>query len=290
MEIPVISGLSQIKNNYDAFIVDIWGVIFEGAKLYDGVLSTLTELKRENKKIVFLTNSSRRSSIVADNIAKLGVTRDLYHGLLSSGEIIHYELKEKQNHFYKSLGKRFFHLGPQRKTGITDGLDLTEVKDVTNADFVLETGPIYENGDLENYAPFLRSCINRNLNMVCANPDRITLKDGHLTIGSGSIANLYEKMGGFVSYRGKPSNNVFEYCIEGLEGIDKSRIAVIGDSFDTDIAGANKVGLDSILVMGGIHSREIKGTSSDTSLEEKIYDLSRIYGFFPKMAISSFNW
>lgn len=289
-DLKLISGLKDIKGDYDAFIVDIWGVIFEGEELYEGVVPALEELKRHGKKIVFLTNSSRRSFLLVDYISNLGIAKNLYDGLLSSGEVVHYELKEKTNHFYKNLGKKFFHLGPKRRTAITQGLDLQEVEDITDADFVLETGPLYEVEDLESYSPFLRSCVNRNLPMVCANPDRVTLRDKRLIIGSGSIANLYEKMGGFVSYKGKPHEEVFDYCIEGLGDIEKQRIAVIGDTMETDIAGANNAKLDSVFVMSGIHKREIVQNAKKSSYEKAISDLSRVYGFFPNLAMPSFVW
>ena len=48
-------GLSSIAQNYDLFYIDLWGVVHNGIKLYEGAISTLRELKKSNKYFVLFT-------------------------------------------------------------------------------------------------------------------------------------------------------------------------------------------------------------------------------------------
>ena len=290
MNIPVLAGISNLTDNYDAFIVDLWGVIFEGSRPYDGVLEALVSLKQAGKKVVFLTNSSRRSHIVAENLDTVGIERNLYYGLLSSGEIIHYEMKARKHRFFKNLGSKYFHIGAKRETGICDNLDYQETPTIAEADFILLTGLPFTGADEVSLRPVLERSVDLRLPMICCNPDVKGLASGVAVAGSGSIANYYERLGGMVFKRGKPDADVFYYCLEGLENTPKERVLVIGDAFETDIAGASNAGLDSVLVASGIHRREIKMTFGALPDSDNITDLARHYGIFPKAAVPFFVW
>ncbi|MGD9637825.1 MAG: TIGR01459 family HAD-type hydrolase [Alphaproteobacteria bacterium] len=289
--IPVLSGISNLADNYDAFIVDLWGVVFEGNRPYDGVIDALIALSQANKKVVFLTNSSRRSEIVASTLEAVGLTRNLYYGLLSSGEVIHYEMKARQDSFFKNLGYNYFHIGAKRITGIVDGLNYKETPTIAEADFILLTGLPFSGADETSLRPVLERSVDLRLPMICCNPDVKGIASGVAVPGSGSIANYYERLGGVVFRRGKPDPRVFKYCLEGLpEYIYKERTVVIGDSFETDLIGADKAGLDSVLIASGVHRREIKMTLGALPDSENITDLARHYGVFPRAAVPYFVW
>lgn len=57
--------ISQIADNYDYFILDVWGVIHDGIQAYDGVVERLKYLKGLGKKVCFLSNAPRRANKVA---------------------------------------------------------------------------------------------------------------------------------------------------------------------------------------------------------------------------------
>ena len=69
-------------------------------------------------------------------------------------------------------------------------------------------------------------------------------------------------------WHGKPFPSIYETCF-GLLGVgDRARILAVGDSLRTDIAGANGVGIASLLIIGGIHGEELgvaPGTLPDPS-------------------------
>ena len=47
-------------DNYDTFLLDMWGVMHDGSAPYEGVLQTIRELKKAGKKLIILSNSSKR--------------------------------------------------------------------------------------------------------------------------------------------------------------------------------------------------------------------------------------
>ena len=58
-------------------------------------------------------------------------------------------------------------------------------------------------------------------------------------------------------WHGKPFPSVYDSCLDLLGIDDRSRILAVGDSLRTDIAGAARAGIDSVLIIGGIHADKI---------------------------------
>lgn len=290
MNVPTYQGVSQIAHNYEAFIIGLRGVIV-GNNNIDNAKNVLEELRRNNKKVILLTNSAGRSGLLEQSLIVQGVDRASYLGILSAGEILHFEFKNKTNEEFNSLGYNYFLMGPNSDPEIFEGLHYERVRDVTLADFILVTGPAFEFEDVDTYVAFLNACLERNLPMVACGHDRISMNANKIIIGAGSIANQYQKLGGRVIFRGKPDKDVFLYCREAFPDTPLDKIAVIGDSFDTDIVGANNVNMDAFLITNGIHAREL-GVNANSIFPdaERINDLARINGAFPKGALEAFVW
>ena len=89
-------GIKEISAHYQYFIFDLWGVIHDGTQAYDGVLEALLFLKKEGKKICFLSNAPRRSHKVAEILKKFSITEDLYEFILTSGEATFLDFKKNQ--------------------------------------------------------------------------------------------------------------------------------------------------------------------------------------------------
>ncbi|HVC57667.1 MAG TPA: TIGR01459 family HAD-type hydrolase, partial [Stellaceae bacterium] len=124
------------------------------------------------------------------------------------------------------------------------------------ADFILNTGPAGWDDTLDDYAAVLRQSRERDLAMVCANPDLVVIHDGKPALCAGALAEAYEAQGGRVRWHGKPYPSVYQSCLALLGIADRRRILAIGDSLRTDIAGAAGAGIDSLLIAGGIHAGE----------------------------------
>src|SRR5205085_7794832 len=152
-----------------------------------------------------------------------------------------------------ALGRRMFHLGPDRDRNIYEGLDLQPVEEPAAADFVLNTGPDYRSPtDLGVYEGTLRECAAARLPMICANPDLEVIRGGEPVICAGALARRYEEIGGDVRWIGKPDPAVYGPALE-IIGLPRGEVLAVGDALRTDIAGAASAGIDSCWVLGGIH-------------------------------------
>lgn len=289
-EIPFVSGIKAIAPLYDAFIVDLWGVVYEENRLCIGAFNTLSQLAELKKQVIFLSNTPNRSSETAKKIERLGVKPYQYKGVLTSGEIIYYELKSRQNPFFANLGRRCFHLGPVKYIEGMNDLGLVMVQNIDEAEFILINGTFSPRDELSKYEPFFKKCMQRRLPMICGSPDSFVMKDGIPYIAAGGLAAHYQSMGGNVFWRGKPDVGVFNYCIGGFNVSAKSRIAVIGDSIPSDMIGANNAGLDAIFVAGGVHARELGISRGQTPNPDKVRNLFNQYNASAKLVIPAFVW
>jgi len=107
-----LNHLSEIFNAYDTFIIDLWGVIHDGINLNKKAIEAVGELKKNSKKIVFLSNAPRPSSKVVDFLLKMKMDEKYLTNVMTSGEAAMQAIN--QNKF----GKKFFHLGPPRDASI----------------------------------------------------------------------------------------------------------------------------------------------------------------------------
>ena len=90
--------------------------------------------------------------------------------------------------------------------------------------------------------------------MICTNPDLIVDRGKVREFCAGSVAMVFEKMGGEVIYFGKPYPEVYNLSADNKD----KKILSIGDNLNTDIRGANLLNYDSLLISNGIHKNEIK--------------------------------
>ena len=65
-----IRKLEQIEDNYEIFLIDLWGVVHNGINLFTNVLEVFSRLKQKNKKIVFITNAPRRSYVITEQLTQ----------------------------------------------------------------------------------------------------------------------------------------------------------------------------------------------------------------------------
>ena len=256
MTLRLIDGMRRLAPDYDGVILDLWGVVHDGTAPFPGVLDCMMKLGQAGKRIVLLSNAPRRADDVIRRIERIGVPRALYHGVMSSGEECWQYLAKRDDSFYAALGRRCLHIGSDRDLEIREGLDLDFVEGVGEAEFILNTGPAGWDDTLADYQPVLIAAQARGLPMVCANPDLVVIHDGKPALCAGSLAEEYEQLGGKVRWHGKPDPSVYLSCLELLGIVDGRRILVIGDSLRTDIAGAVRAGLDSVLIAGGVHAAE----------------------------------
>jgi HAD superfamily hydrolase (TIGR01459 family) len=288
--VPIQPGLSGLVDRYDGYIIDLWGVLHDGAKAYPGAVDCLRRLRERGKRIVILSNAPRRAEAVARRTAEIGITPDLYDHLLSSGEEAWQSLQARQDPWYAELGRRLCHLGPARDRGMLDGLDVDEVPDAAAADFILATGLDGPEDSVAAYEPALAAGAARGIPLICANPDLEVVRDGVRELCAGALAARYEELGGEVRYHGKPYPSVYRSCLDLLGITDRARILGVGDSLRTDIAGAAGAGIDSLLVIGGIHAEELAIPPGAPLDPQRLAALSARLGHQPTASVPAFTW
>ena len=273
-----MSALKTVLSKYDAFLIDLWGVIHDGTNLYPGVLETLEHLQRANKPIIFLSNAPRVAEKAIANLERLRIGRGLYRDVVTSGQVAHDWLRDAT-----PFGKNYYYLGPGKDEDIiADLAHYVKTPEPEDADFILCTGYEYDFQPHEEALPLLARLLDAELPMVCTNPDLVVVKqDGTVQLCAGEIAGEYARMGGDVTFIGKPHPEVYAVSRALLGG---GKILAIGDNPLTDIAGANAAGIDCLLITGGILSNEEGGQPQ----AEDAINMCRLTGSTPTYVLPSF--
>lgn len=272
-----LDELSRIIGQYDAILMDLWGVIHDGSHLYPGVADALTHLRKAGKKIIFVSNAPRRSAKAVSVLTQLGIKPEWYDHTITSGELGYQWLASG----HAPWGKRYYYIGPAKDADVLDGLDFQRSDDIKLCDFLLNVGFGSEEQSAADWQPLLRGAKGMKLPMLCLNPDFEVVKiSGERYACAGVLAADYERMGGEVKYFGKPFADVYAYCMERLSPVPKARVLAIGDGIATDIAGASGFGLDAVLVTGGILKKQ------DDGLEA----LCRKHNAVPQYVMPSLKW
>ena len=259
MTSKILSGFRDLIKEYDAAIVDLWGVIHDGYNLYPGAGACISEMRNSGISVLFLSNAPRRCSAVINQLTSLGLNKEMYDGVVTSGDATRTAIVSAIDDWHAKLGKKFYRLGPERDWGLMEDLDeWCVVEKLSDAEFILATGLFDDRTEtLSDYASFFAEAVDYNLPMICANPDHVVIRNGSRVLCAGALAAAYERAGGEVVYHGKPFFSVYAMCFERLGNIPLRRIVAIGDSLHTDIAGANAAALDTLLIAGGIHAEEL---------------------------------
>lgn len=283
MSVQMINGLSEIADSYDLFLIDQWGVLHNGQDLHPGAMAAMNGLKRAGKKVVILSNSGKRVADSYERLSKLGIGRDLYIDVVTSGETVHAAFMARNDPFYHALGSRVLVYSWDDNRGIIEGTGLTEVHSLDEADFILCAGT--DRMALSAYEEDLQVAAERGLPMICANPDMVSVDpDGTLKMCPGTVARAYEELGGVVRWHGKPTREIYEHCYRIAGPFGKA--IGIGDSLAHDIKGAENGDADSLFICGGIHSTEL----GDPPNEGGVEGLAAEYGVHPDYASPMFNW
>ena len=240
-------GLNSIVDNYQLFYIDLWGVVHNGVKLHDKAINTLKQISNKNKEYVLLTNAPRPNSSVKKFLEKLGMEKEIRDHVFTSGEAsLNYLKKNFPN-------KTFYHVGPPRDFDLFKDFEKNKSFDIQNSEYILCTG-LFD--DHQKDLVFYRDLFENNLKkkMICTNPDLIVDKGSRREFCAGSVAMVFEKMGGEVVYFGKPYPEVYNQSTDNKN----KKILSIGDNLNTDIKGANLLNYDSLIISNGIHKNEIK--------------------------------
>ena len=250
-----INSIIDIVYKYDNYLIDQWGVMHDGISGYKHAIETINYLKKKNKNLIIISNSSKRQTSSEEKLPKLGFKKNSFNKVLTSGEMIWRLIYEKYSKL--NIKKKCFHIYDNSKEDglrFRDGLNnILFVDKIDDADFILACTPFVNMKPID-YIPILDKAIDNNLTMYCANPDFETIEKNKKQniFCMGAIAEIYKKMGGEVIIQGKPDKSIYEEATSLIK-LDKTKTIAVGDSIFHDIKGANNFSIDSILVKSGIH-------------------------------------
>ena len=179
--VPLIHGLSEIVDAYDALLLDQWGVLHGGVEPYPGVLESLAALRTAGKPVAILSNAPRRAHHAEGRLHKIGVSRDAYDWLVTSGDAAHAALAARDDPAHAALGLAYLFIGPGWDNGLVEGLSYRRVEEVADADFLLAVGLFDEADPIGRYDPLFAGAVARDLVMVCVNPDIVIHRQGGVT-------------------------------------------------------------------------------------------------------------
>ena len=289
MTLPhALSGLSDIAADYDILLCDVWGVIHNGRESWPAACEALSRFNREQGHVVLISNSPRPSSDVIAQLDALGVPRDSWRAFVTSGDATRMELAKR------APGPAWI-IGPDRDWPLYEGLGLDTVPSAEDAAFISVTGPVDDTVETpEDYRARLSAGVARDLELICANPDRVVQRGDQLIYCGGSLADLYESLGGRVTMAGKPFGPIYDLALTeaaALLGkpVDRARVLCIGDGVVTDVLGANKQALDCLFIAQGIHGDAARG--ADGRLDPaRAADLLKAETTFARWAMLDLTW
>mmetsp|Transcript_33362 Transcript_33362/g.37947 ORF Transcript_33362/g.37947 Transcript_33362/m.37947 type:complete len:412 (+) Transcript_33362:129-1364(+) len=219
-------GIRNIVDDYDVFLLDMWGVMHDGIRPYEGVLEVVKKLKEAGKKLIILSNSSKRRTNSVKMLQKLGFSDDDFDEIITSGEVAHHLLMylsagggEEKSWVPKKIPQAFQNLRHKKSklsafcfgSGDGDieylnscGWDLADT--VENADLIVARGTfvIHSATDLVDkkkdgeaaywsaYGAALKTAVAASIPMVVCNPDKVR-PDADKSPMPGTIGMAYQE-------------------------------------------------------------------------------------------------
>jgi HAD superfamily hydrolase (TIGR01459 family) len=263
----ILTSARTLAPDYDVWLSDVWGVVHNGVRAYAAAVTALRSFRRQGGCVVLITNAPRPRDAVALQLTRLQVSKDAYDAIVTSGDVT--------RTLVAGLGdKMIYQLGPERDLGIYAGATV-KLGDAATAEAIVCTGLVDDASETpENYRDLLMAFQRRGLPMICANPDLTVEFGDRVLYCAGSLARLYEELGGRVVYAGKPHKPIYEMAVgeaAALTGrpLEQSRVLAIGDGVRTDIAGANKFGIASAFIPSAVDAGP--GRALDPDLLDELF-------------------
>lgn len=250
-----LPGLRELLADFDAFFVDLWGVVHDGERPFPGVVEALEALAAGERRVVFLTNTSRTNEAVARTLEAMGIGEGLYTAIVTAGDVTRDALVRRDPAVFVARRARCLHVGNPAFVPWLFEIGLAFTEDARAADVVIATGAVADEAELDRIRTSLAPLAARDRPLVCTNPDRFIPTAGGPRLGPGAIAHAYAALGGRVFAYGKPHPPIYAEARRRLGDVDARRILALGDMVETDVRGAAAAGLASALVLGqGYHA------------------------------------
>ena len=255
-----IRSLADLSGRYDALFCDLWGCVHDGVAPYPAAIAALQAFRAAGGAVVLVTNSPRPRAQVAEQLEDMGVPRDAWDTIATSGD------SARAAMFLGAVGNRVYFIGEDHDQAFFTPLHILEdaqpIEQVPldQAEGIVCTGPFDPQADpAVMRGPFL-SAIARGLKLLCANPDIVVDRGTRREYCAGALAALYTEMGGESLYFGKPHPPIYDLARRRLLALGRdaadARILAVGDGLGTDVAGGMGEDLDTLFLTGGLAAEE----------------------------------
>ncbi len=236
----------ELIRGKEGFICDMDGVIYHGNQLLPSAKKFVDWLKKENKKFLFLTNSSERSRLeLHQKLLRMGLDVDEEHFYTSALATAHFLAKQSPGCSVYCIGEAGLHNALYEA-----GLSMNDV----NPDYVVvgET----QNYNYANISKAVKLVMN-GAKLIGTNPDLTGPSEGNVIVPACAalISPIEIATGKKAYFLGKPNPLMMRTGIQ-LLGCSPNNAAVIGDRMDTDIIAGVESGTSTVLVLSGVSTRE----------------------------------
>ncbi|MGQ9536979.1 MAG: HAD-IIA family hydrolase [Actinomycetota bacterium] len=236
---------------YHAFLVDMDGVVYLDQEPVDGAADFVAAVRREGKKLLFLTNNSKFTRAqYREKLAGAGVEASEEEILTSAAATAEFLLEN-----YELEGRTAYVIGGR---GLEEELAATGLQLLTGEE-AREAGFVVVGWDTElTYDKLRLACLalHRGAVFIGTNPDATFPSPEGLWPGAGAIIAALERAAGREALIvGKPNLYMMQVALSRV-GETADRTLVIGDRLDTDVLGGWRAGMDTCLVLTGISKRE----------------------------------
>lgn len=261
----IIASFAEIAPRYRALFCDLWGCVHDGVKPFFAAVAALQAFRAQGGVVILVSNAPRPKPSVLVQLDRIGVPRDCYDEVITSGDATQYAFLSG------AAGQKVYHIGPMPKDQpffdefadpiLADmaAANPIELVPLAQAEGILCTGPNseFDETPADYRAQFLLAKTN-GLKMLCANPDIVVDYGDKRIYCAGALAELYEQMGGAVLYFGKPHPPIYDLARRRLTALAgpmaDEDILCVGDGINTDILGAMQENLDSLFLTEGLNA------------------------------------
>jgi len=223
------------------YIIDIDGTLLDGSQAINNSINFINTLNNEKIDYLVMTNSIKSKEVQFNRLLNAGfnITIDK---IINPIVAINSYLGKGKIEYVKIIGSD------------SEIKQITANNTVTNYEMVILLD--FEKTNIGyNILQEILNDIENGIEVITASVSLFYLNNENKKIDTGSFVRLLENISEYkIKNFGKPSEDYFKIAAEML--VNNNDICVIGDDWSTDIIGANKAGLKSILVKSGKYKND----------------------------------
>jgi len=257
----IIDKFAEVSSGYKVLFCDLWGCVHDGVRPYPQAVAALQAFRAQGGFVLLMTNAPRHRASVARHLDKMGLPRDAWDVIASSGD------SARAAMYRGVVGQKVWFMGERHDHNFFDPIKVVrdpvaiEQVELEQAEGIVCTGPFDPFAPLDDLRPQLLFAKQKGLKLLCANPDIVVDRGGKREWCAGAVARLYEEMGGESLYFGKPHPAIYDLARARLAElgalVSERDILAVGDGIATDIAGAMGEDIESLFLTGGLAADEI---------------------------------